>query len=158
MYSVAVLVSSDRAYNGVYPDKSGAYIRDKMTAEGYEVTDLTVLPDDFDRLKNQLEKYVREGVSLVFTTGGTGFAVRDVTPEATKAVVERETPGISEAIRAKSLTITPHGMLSRAVSGIKEKTLIINLPGSVKAVAESLDVVLPALRHGLGILTGTADN
>ena len=158
MFSVAILVSSDRAYNGVYPDKSGAYIRDKMINEGYDVVDLTILPDDFDLLKNRLEKYVEDGVNLVFTTGGTGFSERDVVPEVTKSVIDKETPGISEAIRAKSLSITPHGMLSRAVAGIKNKTLIVNLPGSVKAVGESIDVVLPALRHGLGILLGTADN
>lgn len=158
MYKVAVLVSSDRAYNGTYPDKSGAYLKEKMTAEGYDVTDLTVLPDDFDKLKRKLEEYVAQGVSLVLTTGGTGFAERDVMPEVTKSVIDKETPGVSEAIRSKSLAITPHAMLSRATAGIKNKTWIINLPGSRKAVEESLSFILPALSHGLGILTGTADN
>ena len=158
MYTVAILVSSDRAYQGVYEDKSGAYLKEKMTAEGYDVVDLTVLPDDLDALKDKLLTYVERDVRLVLTTGGTGFAARDVTPEATKAVIDREAPGISEAIRAHSSAITPHAMLSRATAGIKNKTLIINLPGSRKAAEESLAVILPALPHGLGILNGDSDN
>ena len=158
MYRVAVLVSSDRAYKGVYEDKSGAFLKEKMTEEGYDVACVDILPDDFSLLKEKLLSYVERGIHLVLTTGGTGFADRDVLPEATKAVVERETPGISEAIRAKSLVLTPHAMLSRATAGIKEKTLIINLPGSRKAVEESLSFILPALPHGLGVLNGTSDN
>lgn len=158
MFTVAILVSSDRAYSGVYPDKSGAYLKEKMTAEGYDVVDLTVLPDDFTLLKEKIQSYVDAGIQLVLTSGGTGFSERDVVPEATLSVVDRLTPGISEAIRQKSLEITPRAMLSRAVSGIKDKTLVINLPGSRKAVEESIEVVLPALSHGLGILTGASDN
>ena len=158
MYTVAVLVSSDRAYAGVYPDKSGAYLQDKMQKEGYDVVDLTILPDDYSRLKDKLSEYVARGINLVLTSGGTGFAERDGMPEATKAVIDRETPGVSEAIRTKSLAITDHAMLSRATSGIKNKTWIINLPGSRKAVEESLSFILGALSHGLGILNGTADN
>ena len=158
MYTVAILVSSDRAYRGDYPDTSGAYLKEKMTAEGYDVVDLTVLPDDFDLLKEKLLSYVDKDVDLVLTSGGTGFADRDVMPEVTKSVIDKETPGVSEAIRMKSYEITPHAVLSRAVSGIKKKTWIINLPGSRKAVEESLSFILAALQHGLGILNGTSDN
>ena len=158
MFTAAVLVSSDRAFSGVYPDKSGAFLKEKLTELGYEVVDLTVLPDDFDKLKTKLEEYVRDEVNLVFTSGGTGFSPRDVVPEATKAVIDREVPGVSEAIRAKSFEITKKAMLSRATSGIKNKTWIINLPGSRKAVEESLEIVAPVLEHGLGILLGIDDN
>jgi len=158
MFSAAVLVSSDRAFSGVYPDKSGAFLRDKLGEMGYDVVDLCILPDEFELLRDKLQSYVDSGVNLVLTTGGTGFAPRDVVPEATKAVVERDVPGISEAIRAGSLAITPKAMLSRAVAGIKDCTLIINLPGSRKAVEESLAIVAPVLEHGLGILLGEADN
>ena len=158
MFTAAVLVSSDRAANGVYPDKSGTFLKEKLTELGYEVVDLTVLPDDFDKLKSKLEEYVKDEINLVFTSGGTGFSPRDVVPEATKAVVDREVPGVSEAIRAKSFEITKKAMLSRATSGIKNKTWIINLPGSRKAVEESLEIVAPVLEHGLGILLGIDDN
>ena len=158
MFTAAVLVSSDRAFSGVYPDKSGAFLKEKLTELGYEVVDLTVLPDDFDKLKSKLEEYVRDEINLVFTSGGTGFSPRDVVPEATKAVIDREVPGVSEAIRAKSFEITKKAMLSRATSGFKNKTWIINLPGSRKAVEESLEIVAPVLEHGLGILLGIDDN
>ena len=129
-----------------------------MTAEGYSVSYVDILPDDYEKLKDKLDFYVERGIDLVLTTGGTGFAERDVMPEVTKAVIDRETPGVCEAIRAASMSITPHAMLSRAVSGIKIKTWIINLPGSLKAVRESLDVILPAIPHGVGIIKGAADN
>ena len=158
MFTAAVLVSSDRAFSGVYPDKSGAFLKEKLAELGYNVVDLTVLPDDFDKLKSKLEEYVKDEVNLVFTSGGTGFSPRDVVPEATKAVIDREVPGVSEAIRAKSFEITMKAMLSRATSGIKNKTWIINLPGSRKAVEESLEIVAPVLEHGLGILLGIDDN
>ena len=158
MFTAAVLVSSDRAFSGVYPDKSGAFLKEKLAELGYNVVDLTVLPDDFDKLKTKLEEYVKDEINLVFTSGGTGFSPRDVVPEATKAVVDREVPGVSEAIRAKSFEITKKAMLSRATSGIKNKTWIINLPGSRKAVEESLEIVAPVLEHGLGILLGIDDN
>ena len=158
MFTAAVLVSSDRAFSGVYPDKSGAFLKEKLAELGYNVVDLTVLPDDFDKLKSKLEEYVKDEVNLVFTSGGTGFSLRDVVPEATKAVIDREVPGVSEAIRAKSFEITKKAMLSRATSGIKNKTWIINLPGSRKAVEESLEIVAPVLEHGLGILLGIDDN
>lgn len=158
MFTAAVLVSSDRAFSGVYPDKSGAFLKEKLAELGYHVVDLTVLPDDFDKLKSKLEEYVKDEINLVFTSGGTGFSPRDVVPEATKAVIDREVPGVSEAIRAKSFEITKKAMLSRATSGIKNKTWIINLPGSRKAVEESLEIVAPILEHGLGILLGIDDN
>lgn len=158
MFTAAVLVSSDRAFKGVYPDKSGVYLKEELARLGYNVVDCSVVPDDFDTLKEKLENYVKDEINLVLTSGGTGFSPRDVVPEATKAVIDREVPGVSEAIRAKSLEITKNAMLSRATSGLKNKTWIINLPGSRKAVEESLEIIAPVLEHGLGILLGIADN
>lgn len=158
MFTAAVLVSSDRAFQGVYPDKSGVYLKDKLAELGYDVVDYSVLSDDYDKLKEKLEGHIKNEINLVLTSGGTGFSPRDVVPEATKAVIDREVPGVSEAIRAKSLEITKNAMLSRATSGIKNKTWIVNLPGSRKAVEESLDIIAPVLEHGLGILLGIADN
>ena len=129
-----------------------------LTELGYNVKDLSILPDDFGMLKSKINQYIEEDINLVLTCGGTGFSPRDIIPEVTKSIIERETPGISEAIRNKSLEITPKAMLSRATSGIKNKTLIINLPGSTKGAKESLDIILPALNHGLGILLGIEDN
>ena len=158
MFTVAILVSSDRAYKGIYEDKSGVLLKTTLTELGYNVKDLSILPDDFGMLKSKINQYVEEDINLVLTCGGTGFSPRDIIPEVTKSIIERETPGISEAIRNKSLEITPKAMLSRATSGIKNKTLIINLPGSTKGAKESLDIILPALNHGLGILLGIEDN
>lgn len=158
MFTVAILVSSDRAYKGIYEDKSGALLKTTLIELGYDVKDLSILPDDFGMLKSKINQYIEEDINLVLTCGGTGFSPRDIIPEVTKSIIERETPGISEAIRNKSLEITPKAMLSRATSGIKNKTLIINLPGSTKGAKESLDIILPALNHGLGILLGIEDN
>ncbi|MCR4660659.1 MAG: MogA/MoaB family molybdenum cofactor biosynthesis protein [Clostridia bacterium] len=158
MFTVAILVSSDRAYKGIYEDKSGALLKTTLIELGYDVKNLSILPDDFGMLKSKINQYIEEDINLVLTCGGTGFSPRDIIPEVTKSIIERETPGISEAIRNKSLEITPKAMLSRATSGIKNKTLIINLPGSTKGAKESLDIILPALNHGLGILLGIEDN
>ena len=158
MFTAAILVSSDRAFNGVYQDKSGTFLKEKLIENGYNVVDLCILPDEYTQIKEKLNEYINQGVNLVLTSGGTGFSQRDVVPEATKDVIEKEVPGISEAIRQKSLEITKNAMLSRATSGIKNNTWIINLPGSRKAVEESLEVILPVFEHGLGILLGIADN
>lgn len=158
-YTAAVITLSDRAFSGVYEDRSGPKAAEVLKAAGYEVVETILLPDDQSRLERELERLAdQRQVSLVLTTGGTGFSERDCTPEATRAVADRDAPGIAEAIRVRSLAVTDHAMLSRGVSVIRKKTLIVNLPGSVKAVQESLGFILGALDHGLGILRGTADN
>lgn len=158
-YTAAVITLSDRASSGVYEDRSGPKAAEVLKAAGYDVVETILLPDDQSRLERELERLAdQRQVSLVLTTGGTGFSERDRTPEATRAVADRDAPGIAEAIRVRSLAVTDHAMLSRGVSVIRKKTLIVNLPGSVKAVQESLGFILGALDHGLGILRGTADN
>lgn len=158
-YTAAVITLSDRAFSGVYEDRSGPKAAEVLKAAGYEVVETILLPDDQSRLERELERLAdQRQVSLVLTTGGTGFSERDRTPEATMAVADRNAQGIAEAIRIRSLAVTDHAMLSRGVSVIRKKTLIVNLPGSVKAVQESLGFILGALDHGLGILRGTADN
>ena len=157
-YRAAVLTASDRSYRGEREDKSGPAIVKRLETAGYYVGSKLLLPDDEDGLADALTKVVdEERPDVIFTTGGTGLAARDRMPEATKRIADRDVPGIAEAIRAYSMKITPNAMLSRAVSVIKDSTLIINLPGSPKAVQECLDLVLPALEHGLGILRGEVD-
>ena len=150
----AIVCVSDRCSEGVCQDKSGPLIKDLVSPLGKTV-EYIVVPDEKEEIEKALI-YLSDDVKadIVFTTGGTGFAPRDVTPEATLAVIEKNAPGIAEAIRMKSLSITPKAMLSRAVSGIRGKTLIINLPGSPKAVRESIEVVLPVLDHAVETLSG----
>ncbi|MBO7699747.1 MAG: MogA/MoaB family molybdenum cofactor biosynthesis protein [Eubacteriaceae bacterium] len=158
MYRVYVITSSDSASRGEREDLSGPEIK-RMLEEfgGYEVVGSAVLPDDRDVLANEMMRVADEkAADLILTTGGTGFSQRDNMPEATMDACTRMVPGIAEAMRAYSMTKTPRGMLSRAASGIRGFTLIINLPGSVKAVRECLECVLPALDHGLDILRGDA--
>lgn len=150
----AILCVSDRCSKGICEDKSGPLIKELLSSVG-KTKEYLIVPDE----KAEIEKaliYLCDDVKadVVFTTGGTGLAPRDVTPEATLSVIEKNTPGISEAIRQKSLEITPKAMLSRAVSGIRGQTLIINLPGSPKAVKESIEVVLPVLAHAVETLSG----
>lgn len=150
----SVLTVSDRCSRGEAEDRSGPLLCELLSEEG-EIKEYKIVPDEKEKISEALIFLCDEAKSdVVFTTGGTGFAPRDVTPEATKAVIDRETPGISEAIRYESLKITPKAMLSRAISGIRGKTLIINLPGSPKAVKESLGVVLPVLPHAVETLSG----
>ena len=139
-------------------DESGAVIKQLLTEAGYEVVGYDLISDDLEGIQTALIRRSDEQIPLIVTTGGTGLSPRDNTPEATKAIIEKEVPGISEAMRAYSLQITPRAMLSRGVSGIRKQSLIINLPGSPKAVEESLAYILPSLRHGLEILSGTASN
>lgn len=156
-FTAAVITLSDKGAKGEREDKSGAVIQDMLEKEGYRVVEKLLLPDGKEPLSTQLCRLAdQRQVNVIFTTGGTGFSERDLTPEATIGVCDRMANGIAEAIRQYSLTITGRAMLSRAVSGIRKKTLIINLPGSPKAVKESLEYVLPQLDHGLGILRGTA--
>lgn len=155
----AIITSSDSGYAGEREDLSGPVIRELLEENGYEVVHSILLPDDRKMLAKEMARIADEGVAeLLLTTGGTGFSPRDCMPEATADIVERPAPGIPEAIRAYSMTITPRAMLSRAAAGIRKSTLIINLPGSPKAVRESLEYILPALGHGLEILTGTASD
>ena len=153
--TAAVVTLSDRGASGLREDESGMLVKERLTAAGYAVTDYVLLPDDEDRIRNELIRLADEkNINLIITTGGTGFSPRDVTPEATMAVATRNAPGIAEAIRAESLKVTGRAMLSRAASVIRNRTLIVNLPGSRKAVDECLDVCLPQLEHGIKILLG----
>lgn len=157
MYTVGIITSSDKGYAGEREDKSGAVIKEIVEAKSFEVVRYVVLPDEKEMLAKEFKHMADDlGVNLVLSTGGTGFSVRDITPEATKMVIERETPGISEAIRYFSLQITKRAMLSRAASGIRKNTLIVNLPGSPKACKEALDFVLDDIKHGIDILLGSA--
>ncbi len=154
MFRVGILTVSDRVSRGESEDLSGPelarLVRERL---GWDVTHMTVVPDDEEEIVSVLRRWAdEEDLSLILTTGGTGFAPRDVTPEATRRVIERETPGLVEAIRAAGLAITPHAMLSRAVAGIRGRTLIVNMSGSVKAVREQFEVIEPALPHGVRLL------
>lgn len=155
-FTAAVITLSDKGFRGKREDKSGPAACALLTEAGYEVIETLLLPDGEERLKKELIRLAdQRQVNVIITTGGTGFSERDVTPEATEAVCDRMAMGIAEAVRVHSLAITERAMLSRGVSGIRKKTLIINLPGSQKAVRESLEYLLPSLNHGLGILRGT---
>lgn len=151
---VGLLTVSDRASRGEYEDKAGPLMVEILTGRtDWQVARQGIVADEVDEIAAALRAWCDDGLYLILTTGGTGFAPRDVTPEATKAVIEREAPGIAEALRAESLKITRHAMLSRGVAGIRGRTLIINLPGNPKAVKESLDILLPVLPHALDLLT-----
>ena len=157
MFTVGIITSSDKGYMGEREDKSGLVIEEIVSEKGFKVVKKVILPDEKDLLeKEMIDMSDNLKVNLLLTTGGTGFSKRDITPEATKSVIEREAPGIVEAIRFYSLQITKRAMLSRAVSGIRKNTLIINLPGSPKACKEALDFVLDDVIHGIEILLGEA--
>jgi molybdenum cofactor synthesis domain-containing protein len=157
MIRVGILTVSDRCSRGEREDKSGDAIRKIMSQFGTRVVDYAIVPDNKDNIMGKLIEWSdKGGVDLIITTGGTGLAPRDVTPEATLDVIDRIVPGFSEAIRAKGIKKTPHAMLSREVSGVRGETLIVNLPGSPKAVRESLPVILPALPHAIEVIKGEA--
>jgi molybdenum cofactor synthesis domain-containing protein len=160
MYRVFIITASDSSSEGTREDMSGPAIREILSSYGnFSVEGLVVLPDDREILAREMARLADEvGVDLILTTGGTGFSKRDLTPEATLDVVERRTPGIPEAMRKLSLDITPRAMLSRAEAGIRGSTLIVNLPGSPKAVRETLDYVMSSVEHGLDILLGNDAN
>ena len=154
----AIVCVSDRCSQGVCQDKSGPLIKELVSPLG-KTAEYILVPDEKEKIEKALI-YLCDDVKadVVLTTGGTGFAPRDITPEATKAIIEREAPGIAEAIRIKSLQITPKAMLSRSMSGIRGKSLIVNLPGSPKAVRESLEFILPVLPHAVEVLSGNTQS
>ncbi|MGI6069506.1 MAG: MogA/MoaB family molybdenum cofactor biosynthesis protein [Blautia sp.] len=159
MKRVAILTSSDSGYRGEREDLSGPAIREIVEQNGYQTVSMEVLPDDRYQLSVRMREIADRGeADLILTTGGTGFSDRDCMPEATADVVERLVPGIPEAMRAYSLQFTKRAMLSRAAAGIRGKTLIVNLPGSPKAVRECLEYIIDTLEHGLEILQGEAGN
>lgn len=148
-----ILTLSDRSSRGERADASGPALANVLQAEGWSVVIQSLLPDETATISEMLIAWADSGeLDVILTTGGTGFSPRDVTPEATRAVIEREAPGLAEAMRAASLKITPHAMLSRVVAGIRGKTLIINLPGSPKGAVENLQVVIPVLPHAVQLL------
>ena len=148
-----ILTLSDRSSRGERADASGPALAARIQAEGWSVVKHDVLPDDEASIREKLISWTDSGeMEVILTTGGTGFSPRDVTPEATRAVIDREAPGLAEAMRAASLQVTPHAMLSRIVTGIRGKTLIINLPGSPKGAMENLQVILPVLPHAVQLL------
>jgi len=153
----AILTISDKGSKGERIDTTGPSLREALPDDQYVIEYYKIIPDDVELIAEQLRYLCDElKVNLVLTNGGTGFSRRDVTPEATMQVIQKLVPGISEVMRMKSLEITPKATLSRAVSGIRNNTLIINLPGSPKGAVENLKIVLPALGHGIDILLGNA--
>ena len=152
---VGILTVSDKGARGEREDRSGPAIRQMIEAAGGEVVRTKIVPDEPADIRGALTAWSDEGIDLVLTTGGTGFSPRDVTPEATRSVIEREAPGLAEAMRRAGAEKTPTAMLSRAVAGIRKATLIVNLPGSERAVRESLEVIVPVLPHAIGVLKGT---
>lgn len=153
MIRFGILTVSDRSSRGERADLSGPALANQIQAEGWSVVKQEVLPDDESAIRERLINWTDSGeMDVILTTGGTGFSPRDVTPEATRAVIERAVPGLAEAMRAASLKITPHAMLSRIVTGIRKRTLIINLPGSPKGAVENLEIVMPVLPHAIQLL------
>jgi len=151
---VGILTVSDRSARGERPDLSGPALNDIVIEQGWYVIHYEIIPDNLQPLRDLLAAWAdSDDLDVILTTGGTGFGQRDVTPEATRSVIERPAPGLTEAMRTASLKVTPHAMLSRAVAGIRKRTLIINLPGSPKGAVENLQVVLPVIPHAVQLLT-----
>ena len=154
IYAVVITIS-DKGFRGERKDKSGQEIIDMLKDAGIDVACSKIIPDEKDRIKEALIDFAdKKSIPLIITTGGTGVSPRDVTPDVTLEVIDKEVPGMAEAMRHASIAITPHGMISRAVVGIRGKTLIVNLPGSPRAVRENLAVILPALRHTVEKIKG----
>ncbi len=152
---VAIITISDKGFKGEREDRSGKYIADFFKEKGWEVAEYAIVPDEKDIISKKIADICDSGgANLVLTTGGTGFSSRDVTPEATKEVIEKDAPGFSELIRIEGQKKTPRAILSRGVSGIRKNTLIINLPGSIKGVKDSLELIYRPLPHGIDILAG----
>ncbi len=154
-YSVGALIVSDRAAAGIYQDQCLPVIAGSLQSHPQlTLAKEAIVPDEIDQIAAALAQWRDEGLALIVTSGGTGFSPRDVTPEATRQIIDREAPGIAETLRAESYKITKHAMLSRGVAGIADNTLIINLPGSPKAAAECMEILLLVLPHALGLLSG----
>ncbi len=152
-----IITVSDSRSGGQREDTSGPAIAGILQHAGFEITERTIIPDEKEQIQDELVRMIhRLGVDLIITTGGTGLGPRDVTPEATLGIIDREVPGLAEAMRRESFRITPHALISRAVTGIRRQTLIINLPGSRKGAEECLKVILPAIPHAIEILRGQA--
>ena len=155
MFNVGILTISDKGWRGQRYDESGKTIRDKLSVLGNKVIKYEVIPDEVDTIAGKLAEWADEGsVDVILTTGGTGLGPRDVTPEATLSIVDKVVPGFTEAMRAKTFNTTPLAILSRAVAGVRGKCLIINLPGSPRAVRECLEIISPAIPHAVEILRG----
>jgi len=153
---IGLLTISDRGASGEYEDRSGPLMAQIIGENmSWTIGRHAVIPDDVDTIVETLINWSDEGLDLILTSGGTGFSPRDITPEATRRIIDRQAPGIAEGLRAESLKITRHAMLSRGVAGMRGRTLIINLPGSPKAVRENLQVLLPILPHALELLAGS---
>jgi len=151
---IGILTCSDRCSRGERPDLSGPALADLVRAQGWQVVQTAIVPDDLEQLRDTLSRWADSGeMDILLTTGGTGFAPRDVTPEATGQVIDRVAPGLAENMRSESLKSTPHAMLSRAAAGIRGRVLIINLPGSPKSAVENFQVVMPVLSHAVELLT-----
>jgi len=156
---VGILTVSDRSSSGERQDASGPLLKQIAERQGWTVERKSIVPDDLAGIRETLIHWADSvHLDVILTTGGTGFAPRDVTPEATRAAIEREAPGLAEAMRTASLQKTPHAMLSRAVCGIRGRTLIVNLPGSPKAARENLETILPALPHAISLLQESPDS
>jgi len=155
MFNLGILTISDKGWRGERHDESGQVIKDSLLLSGNRVVKYEVVPDEMDIIAGKLAEWADEGsVDVILTTGGTGLSQRDITPEATLSVVDKVVPGFAEAMRAETSKITPFAILSRAVAGVRGKCLIINLPGSTKAVRECLEVVSPAIPHAVEIIKG----
>ena len=150
---IGIITVSDRSARGERLDESGPALEKAIIAQGWRVERRIIVPDDLISLQNLIATWADSGdLDVIFTTGGTGFSPRDITPEATQAVIERPAPGLAESMRAASLQVTPHAMLSRALAGIRKRTLIVNLPGSLKGATENLQVVVPVIPHAVQLL------
>lgn len=152
MYTAAVITVSDRCYRGERVDEGGPVVKQMLEEDGYKVIFYTVVPDEVEKISEEIVKMSSKDVALIITTGGTGFAPRDVTPEATIAVCEKIVPGIPEAMRILTMKYTSRSILSRAAAGIRKRSLIINLPGSPKAARENFEAVRESIKHGLKML------
>jgi len=153
-FSAAVLICSDRAYSGERPDETLPELKNYLDSIGISLTDSSIVPDDQNKIKTKLLEWIEKYVSLIVTSGGTGLSPSDITPEATLEIINRRIPGMEEEMRRRSLEITPHAMISRAVVGVSGQSLIINLPGNPKGAVDNIKAVQPALFHALELISG----